>query len=567
MRVIVSLIAIGIVAGLIAGISPCILPVLPVVLVAGATPAGVESKRRINLRPIAVIAGLVLSFSAFTLLGSALLSAIGLPQDFLRDGGLVILGLVGLGLLVPRLGEILERPFARLSRRLPLGATSGFVLGLGLGALFVPCAGPVLAAITAVGAMRRFGIDAVALTLAFSVGAGLPLLLVAIAGDRLVERVRSLRRRAPTIRRVGGVVLIGLTIAMAANLTDGIQRVVPGYTNRLQNAIEGSSFAKTNLSAVTGEAAGTFGQCVPDSPLLARCGIAPGFRDVTAWLYTPHGSPLTIAKLRGRVVLIDFWTYSCINCQRSLPHVEAWYRRYAHDGLVVVGVHTPEFAFEHVVSNVAAAARQLGVDYPIAIDNGYGTWDAYKNNYWPAEYLIDATGELRHVAFGEGDYSGTETLIRNLLASAHPGLRLPTRTDVPDRTPNEPLTSETYLGYDRLAGLSGEPVVENASFDYVFPKATAASGLDLSGVWTVGPQSIRSGKAAMLRLAFTATDVYLVAGGHGTLDVRVNRGRARAIAVGGIPRLYTVVSGPGYQSGTVVISATPGIEAYDFTFG
>ena len=567
MRVVFSLIAIGIVAGLIAGISPCILPVLPVVLVAGATPAEGGRTRRINLRPIAVIAGLVLSFSAFTLAGSALLSAIGLPQDFLRDAGLVILGLVGLGLLIPQLGEILERPFARITRRPPLGATSGFVLGLGLGALFVPCAGPVLAAITAVGAMRRFGLDAVALTLAFSVGAGLPLLLVAIAGDRLVERVRSVRRHAPMIRRVGGVVLIGLTIAMAANLTDGIQRVVPGYTNTLQNAIEGSSFAKTNLSAVTGEAAGTFGQCVPDSPLLARCGIAPGFRDVTAWLNTPHGSPLTIAKPRGRVVLIDFWTYSCINCQRSLPHVEAWYRRYAHDGFVVVGVHTPEFAFEHVVSNVVAAARQLGVHYPIAIDNTYGTWDAYQNNYWPAEYLIDATGELRHVAFGEGDYSGTETLIRNLLAAAHPGLRLPAPTDVPDRTPNEPLTSETYLGYDRLTGLSGEPVVENAPFDYVLPKATAASGLDLSGTWTVGPESIRSGRAAMLRLNFTATDVYLVAGGHGTLDVRVNGGRAHPIAVSGIPRLYTVVSGPGYQSGTVVVSATPGIEAYDFTFG
>jgi thiol-disulfide isomerase/thioredoxin len=195
-------------------------------------------------------------------------------------------------------------------------------------------------------------------------------------------------------------------------------------------------------------------------------GPAPEFTGISTWLNSP---PLTMAQLRGKVVLIDFWTYSCINCQRSLPHVEAWYRRYAHDGFVVVGVHTPEFAFEHVVSNVVAAARQLGVHYPIAIDNTYGTWDAYQNNYWPAEYLIDATGELRHVAFGEGDYSGTETLIRNLLAAAHPGLRLPGPTDVPDRTPNEPLTSETYLGYDRLTGLSGEPVVENAPFDYVLP--------------------------------------------------------------------------------------------------
>ena len=562
-----SLIGIGIVAGLVAGISPCILPVLPVVLVAGATTDRPQGTRRLRLRPIAVVVGLVLSFSAFTLAGSALLSAVGLPQDFLRDAGLVILGLVGLGLLVPKLGEILERPFVRFSRRPPLGATSGFVLGLGLGALFVPCAGPVLAAITAVGAMRRFGLDAVALTLAFSIGAGVPLLLVAVAGDRIVERVRSVRQRAPVVRRIGGVVLLALTIAMATNLTDGLQRVVPGYTNTLQNAVEGSSFAKNNLSAVTGESAGTLGQCVPDSPLLARCGAAPQFRDIAAWLNTPHGSPLTIAGLRGKVVLIDFWTYSCINCQRALPHVEAWYRRYAPDGLVVIGVHTPEFAFEHVVSNVTATARQLGVVYPIAVDNSYGTWDAYQNNYWPAEYLIDATGELRHVAFGEGGYSATETFIRNLLVAAHPGIHLPARTDVPDRTPNEPLTSETYLGYDRLAGLSGQAVVENAPFNYVFPKQSFTSGLDLAGTWTIGPQSIRAGKDAKLRLKFTATDVYLVMGGHGTLDVRVNGGARRSIAIDGIPKLYTVVSGPGYESRTLVISASHGTEAYDFTFG
>jgi len=158
---------------------------------------------------------------------------------------------------------------------------------------------------------------------------------------------------------------------------------------------------------------------------LVSCGLAPNFTDVTTWLNTSQDKALTMKGLRGKVVIVDFWTYSCINCQRSLPHVEAWYKRYAPYGLEIVGVHTPEFAFEHVVSNVKAQAQALGVKYPIAVDNDYGTWNAYDNEYWPAEYLIDAQGVVRHVDFGEGNYALTESLIRKLLVAAHPGLKLP----------------------------------------------------------------------------------------------------------------------------------------------
>ena len=178
------------------------------------------------------------------------------------------------------------------------------------------------------------------------------------------------------------------------------------------------------------------------------CGEAPNFSDVTAWLNTPHHEPLTIAGLRGKVVIIDFWTYSCINCQRTLPHVEAWYKRYAPYGLEIVGVHTPEFAFEHVVSNVKAQSKTLGVKYPIAVDDDYGTWHAYHNNYWPAEYLIDATGVVRHVDYGEGSYSLTESLIRKLLLQANPGIKLPPPTTVPNLTPTEETNPESYVGYD-----------------------------------------------------------------------------------------------------------------------
>jgi len=569
-----ALLAIGIVAGLITGISPCILPVLPVVLVAGAAPVAPVTARRRSRRPFAVIAGLALSFAAFTLAGSALLSALDLPQDLLRDAGLAILGLVGLGLLVPALGELIERPFAHLATRPPRGATSGFVLGIGLGPLFVPCAGPVLAAIAAVAATRRYGPGAILLTLAFSAGAAVPLLVVALAGEQIVERVRALRRRAGLVRRVGGVILLAMCLALAANLTDGLQRLVPGYTNTLQNDIEETTFAKNQLAALQGVPAGTLGDCTANSPALARCGSAPAFTRITSWLNTPHDTALSLAELRGEVVLVDFWTYSCINCQRELPHVEAWYRQYRRDGFVVVGVHTPEFAFEHVVSNVAAAARQLHVDFPIAIDNNYATWNAYRNDYWPAEYLIDAHGVLRYLAVGEGDYGQTESFIRDLLVEADPLVHLPPRTDVPDLTPSTPLTPETYLGYDYLdnpsdpqESLDGQAAELGVPTKYDFSRVPYSYGVELAGTWTIGHEAMTAGSDARLRLEFAAHDVYLVLGGHGTLSVRMNGLLPRRIEVSGIPRLYTLVSGRTYRRASLVISATPGIEAYDFTFG
>ncbi len=571
-----ALLAIGIVAGLITGISPCILPVLPVVLVAGATPATPDAGHRRSRRPLAVVAGLVLSFATFTLAGSALLSALDLPQDLLRDAGLAILGLVGLGLVVPPLGALVERPFAHLRARPPRGTTSGFVLGVGLGPLFVPCAGPVLAAITAVAATRHFGPGAIALTLAFSVGAAVPLLAVAVAGDQLVGRVRALRRGAGPVRRVGGVVLIAMCVVLATNLTDGLQRLVPGYTNTLQNEVEGTTFARNQLAAVRGVLAANLGDCAANASMLADCGAAPAFTGITAWLNTPHDAPLSLAGLRGKVVLVDFWTYSCINCQRELPHVEAWYQRYRRDGLVVVGVHTPEFAFEHVVSNVAAAARQLHVDFPIAIDDNYATWDAFRNDYWPAEYLINAAGELQYLAVGEGDYAHTESLIRKLLHQANPAVKLPPPTDVPDltptETPNMPITPETYLGYDYYGSspqdvIDGETPALGVATTYAFPSGEYSYGFELSGVWTIGHEEMTAGRGAKIRFVFEGHDAYLVTAGRGSLSVQVNGTVAKTIKVDGIPRLYTLVSGRSYKQETLVVSASPGIRAYDITFG
>ncbi len=202
---------------------------------------------------------------------------------------------------------------------------------------------------------------------------------------------------------------------------------------------------------------------------LPKLGLAPNFTGIVSWLNTPDDKPLSLTQLRGKVVLVDFWTYSCINCQRSLPHVEGWYNDYKKDGLVVVGVSTPEFAFEHVVSNVRSAAGHLGVDYPIAIDNNDDTWDAYGNEYWPAEYLIDPTGDVRAYDFGEGGYGAMESDIRELL-TANGVTALPPRTDVADKTPVNQTTPESYVGYEEAqSDAAGTALVHDKPLVYKAP--------------------------------------------------------------------------------------------------
>ena len=624
----IVLLLVGFLGGLVTGISPCILPVLPVIFASGAAsgiderataaegdrevqiaapvervpvtagggvassgpgapPGGapVESvaevagpvadararlvANRRRRRPFAVVGGLVLSFSLATLLGTWLLSALGLPYGLLRWIGIVALGLLGTGLLVPEVGDLLERPFARITAGSEVREGGGFVLGLSLGLVFVPCAGPVLATITAVGGTHHVGWSAALLTVAFAGGVAIPLLAFAVAGRYLGAHMRSVRTHAATARKIIGAVLLVTALVLALGLTDGIQRAVPGYTNALQNRLEANPSVTQDLKRVQGEVTtGALSDCTPESPVLQHCGAAPAFLGISRWLQTPGGRPLTIAGLKGRVVLVDFWTYSCINCQRSLPHVEAWNAAYASAGLTVVGVHTPEFAFEHDVGNITRAAAQLGVHYPIAVDNSYATWDNYQNSYWPAEYLIDATGTVRHIDYGEGGYAQTETFIRQLLSAARPGVALPPRTDVPDRTPQEQTTPESYLGYHYSEpNLYEESVVPDAMTSYQVPAALPQDTFAFGGRWDIGSEGAVAGTAATLSLHFQAQDVYLVLGGTGTVQVAVDGTPTRTVVVAGEPRLYQLVGPAGYSRGTLTLTATPGIEAYDFTFG
>jgi len=566
----VTLVLIGLVGGIITGLSPCVLPVLPVVLLGGGSAGPVtgpdtgpdaESARR---RPYLVVLGLTLSFAVFTLFGSLVLASLHLPDDAIRWLGLALLVLVGLGLLVPPLGHLIERPFYRFPQRALGTGRNGFLLGIALGAVFVPCAGPVLAAITVAGATGHIGLRTVGLTLGFAVGTAIPLLAFALAGCGLTQRLGAFRRRQGAFRAVSGAVVIVLAVALTFNLSDIIQRDIPNYFEAVGNSLEkGAKAAPQGGGSVSLQACQT--AALYGGSGLEKCGPAPAFSGIQQWLNTPGGKPVSLASLKGKVVLVDFWAYSCINCQRELPHVEAWARAYASDGLEVVGVHTPEYAFEHVPSNVAAGVRRLGLTFPVALDNSYGTWNAYDNQSWPAAYLIDASGQIRHISIGEGDYSGEEQLIRQLLGAAHPGIALPRATDVPDTTPDDSAqTPEAYLGAERQQGYHGS--TPYATGQFTAPATLPANSFALAGAWTIGQESITAGKGAGITLAFHASKVYLDVGGTGTLTVSAD-GTSKVIRVSGAPDIYTVATEQPAGDGTVTIRLSPGLQAYSFTFG
>jgi cytochrome c biogenesis protein CcdA/thiol-disulfide isomerase/thioredoxin len=538
------LLGIGFVAGLITAISPCVLPVLPVLLAGGAS----------GRKPLRIIAGLVASFVVFTLFATWLLNKLGLPDDLLRNIAIGLLFLVAATLLFPPVAGWLERPFARLTRYRAGGG--GFLLGASLGLVFVPCAGPVLAAIATVAATNHVSLRAFALTLAYALGAATPMLLVAYGGQAMTKRIRV---EGPRLRFVAGLVIGGVALAIAFNADTRFQTALPGYTQALQKHVEETGTARRALAKVTGARERAAAPAAHKGGSLPYYGKAPPLNPDGQWF---NSKPLTLAALRGKVVLVDFWTYSCINCLRTLPHLEAWYRDYAKDGLVIVGVHTPEFAFEHVASNVHAAVERLGIHYPVVQDNAYGTWNNYSNSYWPAEYLIDRSGRVRSYHFGEGDYGTSEQNIRTLLGlgrAAHVAS---------NALPTGAITPESYLGYERLdsSRYVGTPVTGDKSKIYDGAKSVPANNLAYSGAWTVEGERIVAGKDAGLTLHFRARDVYLVLGGHGTVRTAVDGKPAKRVDVNAY-ELYTLKSGRSISDGLLTLRFTPGVQAYAFTFG
>ncbi len=539
------LLAIGFLAGVVTAVSPCVLPVLPVLLAGGAS----------GRRPLRIVAGLVASFSVFTLFAAWLLRHLGLPQDFLRNAAIVLLFVMAATLLVPRAALLIERPLAVFSRLRPSGVGGGFFFGATLGLVFVPCAGPVLATVTVVAANNSVGLRAILLTLAYAAGAAVPMLLIARGGREASGR---LRRHAEAVRVGSGIVMAAVAIGLVFHLDDNLATLTPGYTSFLQNKLEDNSTAKRELAKVRGggQALAAVGKTPKGS--LPDYGVAPPLHLDGAWI---NSQPLTLAQLRGKVVLVDFWTYSCINCLRTLPHLKAWYAAYHDKGLVIIGVHTPEFAFEHVTSNVRSAVGRLGIAYPVMQDNNFRTWDNYANQYWPAEYLIDKQGHIRHTHFGEGEYPQTESLIRRLLGDNGAHARR-----LADATPSGLLTPESYLGYARLTNYVGTNPVPNAVHLYHFAPTIPPNTLSYDGRWRVGAEQITSSAHARLRLRFEAKNVYIVLGGHGTVAARIDGKPAGTIKVDA-QRLYTVRASSTFHSGLLELTFSPGVQAYSFTFG
>lgn len=581
-----TLALIGFLGGLITGISPCILPVLPVIFFSGANSASVEAPtsdapartdgavavkprptRSEATRPYRVIGGLVLSFSVVTLLGSALLSALHLPQDAIRWVALVALVAIGLGLIFPRFEQLLERPFSRIPQKQIATRGNGFGLGLALGVLYVPCAGPVLAAIVVAGATAQIGVGTVVLTAAFAVGATLPLLFFAVAGQRIAQRVSAFRRRQREIRIGAGIVTILLAVALVFNLPAVLQRAIPDYTASLQEKVGGSKQVQEKLGGIVTDQNVALSNCTQGGTKLENCGTAPDLRGITNWLNTPGNQPIALKSLRGKVVLIDFWAYSCINCQRAIPHVAGWYQAYKDSGLEVIGVHTPEYAFEKVPENVAKGAADLDITYPVALDNNYSTWTNYRNRYWPAEYLIDANGTVRHLKFGEGGYDDTEQLIRQLLADAKPGVTLPGPVGAPDLTPKTITTAETYLAVGKAVNYGGGGEYDEGAQTFRYPANLASDSFALNGPWALDYQgATATGDDSAIKLNYHAKDIYLVVGGTGTLTV-TRDGKPVTMSINGPPTSHQIVADPRQSAGTLEVRPSKGLQVFSFTYG
>ncbi|MBP2436555.1 cytochrome c biogenesis protein DipZ [Microbacterium amylolyticum] len=577
-----SLAIIGFLGGLITGISPCILPVLPVIFLTGGAPpdrqgsgssgtasAGGEVRTASRWRPYLVVLGLMTSFTLVTLLGSLILGALGLPQSIIRWVGIALLGFIGIGLLIPAFERLLEKPFTWLPRRDVSNRRNGFAVGLALGTVFVPCAGPVLAAIIVAGSTGQIGPEIVILTVSFAIGVSLPLLAFALAGRNVIDRIRGFRKRERAFRITAGVAMLALAVGLVFDVPAALQRLVPDYTAPLQRQLAEDEGVREalDLGGIVTDENRELSNCTNGAPELESCGTAPSIRGIDEWMNTAGGAAVDLEDLRGQVVLIDFWAYSCINCQRSIPHVVAWDEAYRDAGLQVIGVHSPEYAFEKDPRNVRSGAESFGITYPIALDNSLSTWTNYRNRYWPAHYLIDAEGTVRHIAFGEGNYAATEKLIRELLVDADPGVDLPGATGVQDATPTDrDRTPETFLGWTKIVNYAGAEPYRAGDQRFTLPEQQPRNSFALDGNWTIATQYVTpDGSPARIRLAYSASEVRIVLAGEGTITATVD-GESQSIVVAGTPRSYELRNADR-GTGTIEVELPPGVEAYSFTFG
>ena len=562
------------VAGAATALSPCVLPVLPIALTAGAT-----GGRR---RPLGVVTGLVVSFTFATVALVYVISALGLPDDLLRNLAIAVLAGFGLALIVPRVAAHVEAAIGRLTSRGQApsaggeGFGSGALLGASLGLVYAPCAGPILAGVITVSASQDFTAGRLAVALSYSAGTAVVLYALMLGGRRLIS---PLARRSAAFQPAIGAVMVAVALMMAAELDIRFQEEIadnlPAALVNPSGELEETGFVGDRLADLRGGGGSAFAQAAEPAPAgssLSVLGRAPEISGTQSWFNTPGGRALSLEDLRGEVVLIDFWTYSCINCIRTLPYLKAWDERYRDRGLNIIGVHAPEFPFERDAGNVEDAVRRHGLGYAVAQDNDFVTWNAYGNQFWPAKYLIDARGRVRYTHFGEGDYEKTEQAIRSLLAEAGRDrlgrfVRARAESALPGSTP------ESYLGFvraERFVNMPPRGGWARFRLPPPGPRALPLHHLGLEGEWRIEPdRAVATDKGARVHLRFAAQKVFLVLGSSGpprevgvALDGR-RRGSLRVAE----HRLYDVVRLPRPGVHLLTLRLEPGTEAYAFTFG
>jgi cytochrome c biogenesis protein CcdA/thiol-disulfide isomerase/thioredoxin len=577
----------GFVAGAGTALSPCVLPVLPIALSAGAT-----GGRR---RPLGIVVGLAVSFTFATVGLVYVISALGLPNDLLRKLAIAVLLVFGLTLMIPPLAARVEAWLSRAANRAGVaggggdGFWSGTAVGASLGIVYAPCAGPILAGVIVVSASQPFTGGRLAVALSYGIGSAVVLYFLMLGGRRLVA---PLARRGGGLQVAMGAVMVVVALAMWGSydlkFQNRIASSLPSFLVNPTEGIEDSASAQAALSDVRGESPHGVGAAAASASQprtaangetsLPVLGTAPEFVGNQRWFNTPGNQPLTLSSLRGRVVLVDFWTYSCINCLRTLPYLTAWDAKYRKDGLTIVGVHSPEFPFEKEASNVEEAIERNGIHYPVAQDNDLATWNAYGNQYWPAEYFIDAQGRVRYAHFGEGEYGKKEQIIRQLLAEA--GRKVPAQgTRVRAIAPSATVTTpETYLGAARAERFTN-PMLSPGSRDFSAPSSLPADEFAYHGRWRIRLDSATA-EGGSLDLNFGARRVYLVLGSPGhprTMRVLLD-GRPISSADAGsdvhdgvvtitAQRLYNLVDLPRVEGHVLTLEPEAGVTGYAFTFG
>jgi cytochrome c biogenesis protein CcdA/thiol-disulfide isomerase/thioredoxin len=565
------------VGGALTILSPCILPVLPFVF------SNVDRSFRRNSVPL--LAGMALTFSAV-----AVAAAFGGHWVVhLNQGGryvaMAVFTILGVTLLFPAVAEWLTHPLVQIGGRLQTGVASdagiwkSLLLGVSTGLLWAPCAGPILGLILTGAAVEGPGARSSALLLAFAAGAATSLGVALFAGNKVFGTLKKSLAFDIWFRRVLGVAVIFGVVAIALGWD----------TNLLTRfSFVNTAKAEERLIDKLGNNGGMQKASAPSGTVkLGNEGVMPEL-DAVGWI---NSQPLTRASLAGKVVVIDFWTYSCINCLRALPYVEAWSKKYQNDSLVVIGVHTPEFAFEKDRKNIENAVKDLGVTYPVAIDSEYKIWTAFNNKYWPAHYFIDAKGRIRYHHFGEGEYDVSERVIQQLLAEAgsksvDQGTVNVAGTGVEAPSVSDMRSPETYIGYERSEHfVSVDPIAHDKKKTYAGPGRLTLNQWGLDGSWTVGQEmAVLQAAPGKIIFRFHARDLHLVLGpakGGKPVRFRVkldgsapgsDRGVDSAPDGTGVVkehRLYQLIRQQGaVEDRTFEIEfLDPGVQAFAFTFG